>query len=100
MWNIKEFKKQLSVPVIGMVHLCALPGSPDYNGAISSVEKTALADAEALVAGGVGALMMENYFDVPFYRDKVSPITIASMTKMAVAIKVPIYSFRDKCVKK
>lgn len=71
-----------SCPVIGMLHAPALPGSPEYCGDFASVRHTVLRDAEALVAGGVHALMLENFGDAPFYPDRVPAITVAAMTSL------------------
>jgi hypothetical protein len=73
--------------VIGMVHLAALPGAPLHAGDRAAVLKAALRDAKALAEGGVDALMMENFFDVPFYPDNVPPGTIAHMAVIAQEIK-------------
>lgn len=71
-------------PVIGMVHLWPLPGAPGYTGyGMGKIVEQALRDAEALVEGGVDALMVENMWDLPYYvgRD-VKP---EAMTAQAVA---------------
>lgn len=64
--------------VIGMVHLLPLPGAPTARG-MQEVRERALADARALVAGGVDGLLVENFGDWPFYRDAVPPVTVAAM---------------------
>lgn len=43
----------------------------------------ALADARALVEGGIDALLIENYGDVPFGVEPVPPATIAAMAVIA-----------------
>lgn len=73
-------------PVIGMVHLRALPGSPDYAGEIDSVLTSAVTDASALIEGGVDGLMVENFFDVPFFKDQVPVETVSAMTRACLAI--------------
>lgn len=73
--------------VIGMVHLTALPGAPRHAGGRDSVRDAALRDAQALVEGGVDALMVENFGDVPFYPDNVPAGTIAHMAVVAAEIK-------------
>jgi membrane complex biogenesis BtpA family protein len=73
--------------VIGMVHLPALPGSPRWGGSIAAVIDAALADAEALRAGGADALLVENYGDVPFAPDTVDPATVAAMAAAVVEIR-------------
>ena len=66
-------------PVIGMVHLRPLPGSPGSPG-FKEVLKWALRDAEALVGGGVDGLLVENLGDAPFYPDKVPPHVVSCMS--------------------
>ena len=68
-----------------MVHLKALPGSPGFTGDIGGVESSALADTTTLLAGGVNAILVENFGDVPFQK-KVDAITIAAMTRIIRAI--------------
>jgi membrane complex biogenesis BtpA family protein len=74
--------------IVGMVHLRALPASPRFDevGGIEAVEAAALADARALIAGGVEAILVENFGDVPFHADSVPPATIAAMTRIVRAI--------------
>ena len=50
-------------PVIGMLHLPALPGAPGYRG--EDALAYMLRDAEALVDGGCDGLMLENSGDSP-----------------------------------
>lgn len=53
-------------PIIGMVHLLALPGAPEYGGDVDEICQQALNDAQALAEGGVDALIVENFGDEPF----------------------------------
>jgi membrane complex biogenesis BtpA family protein len=80
--------------VIGMVHLSALPGSPRWSGSIEAVIGSALADAHALREGGVDALLVENFGDVPFAPGPVDAGTIAAMaaaiTEIRRAVPLPI----------
>ena len=75
-----------TAPVIGMVHLPALPGAPNCERGIEAIRNRAVADAEALEAGGVDGLIVENYGDVPFYPDSVPAHTVASMTRVAADV--------------
>ncbi|OYT45486.1 MAG: photosystem I assembly BtpA [Desulfurococcales archaeon ex4484_42] len=55
-------------PIIGMVHLMPLPGSPAYNGwDMNIIIEAALRDAKALIEGGVDGLIVENMWDLPYY---------------------------------
>ena len=73
--------------VIGMVHLQALPGAPQYNNNLNAVIDAALADANALEQGGVDGIMIENFFDAPFWKDHVPPETVASMARVISTIR-------------
>ncbi|WP_298579298.1 BtpA/SgcQ family protein [uncultured Olegusella sp.] len=53
-------------PIIGMVHLAALPSSPTYGGSMADVYAAALSDLRALIAGGIDAVIVENFGDVPY----------------------------------
>lgn len=73
-------------PLIGMVHLRALPGAPRFDGSLTEVIDRAVADAEALARGGIDGIMIENFGDAPFYPDTVPPETVAAMTRATVAV--------------
>jgi uncharacterized protein len=73
-------------PIIGMVHLKPLPGAPAFDG-MRDVLEAARRDAEALADGGVDAVLVENYGDVPFHHDQVPPETVAAMTRAVVAVR-------------
>ncbi|WP_122088353.1 BtpA/SgcQ family protein [Halalkalicoccus subterraneus] len=70
-------------PIIGMVHLPALPGAPAYDGDFEAVREAAVRDARRLESGGVDALMVENFGDAPFYPEDVPKHVVASMTRVA-----------------
>jgi uncharacterized protein len=73
-------------PIIGMVHLRPLPGSPGHDG-MATVLDAALRDADALATGGVDAVLIENYGDVPFHPDAVPPETVAAMARVVAAVR-------------
>jgi hypothetical protein len=72
--------------VVGMVHLPALPGAPGFEGSLAAVRERALADARALEAGGVDAVLVENFGDAPFYPDRVPRHVVASTTHLVDAV--------------
>lgn len=59
---------------------------------MEEVLAAALRDAQALHKGGVGALCIENFGDMPFYPERVPPEIVAAMTKAACEIerRVPL----------
>lgn len=79
-------------PVVGMVHLWPLPGSPGYRGyGMQTIIAQALRDAEALIQGGVNGLIVENMWDLPYYVGlDVKP---EAMTAQAVAAAEVVKSF-------
>ena len=87
MWNRNDFRNLLPVPVVGMVHLPPVPGSPGWGGDMAAVLAAARADAAALAAGGAGAVMVENYHDVPFFAERVPPETVAALALAAAAVR-------------
>ena len=74
-------------PVIGMVHLAPLPGSPRARDRMKSVRSAALRDTEALIQGGVHGIILENFGDAPFFPGPVPPHTVAQMTSLAWEIR-------------
>ncbi len=86
-----RFPKRSDRPiVIGMVHLKPLPGSRRCNGDVSAVISAAIHDATALEAGGVDAVMVENFGDTPFYPGRVPAITVATMSAVVQQIRQSI----------
>ena len=67
-------------PVIAMVHLGAMPGTPLHDGAggVAAILAGAIADLEALQAAGVDAVMFGNENDRP-YELRVDPASTATM---------------------
>jgi len=78
---------RLARTLIGMLHLQPLPGSPRWEGSMARVIDGALADARALVEGGMDALLVENYGDAPFTAGRVAAATVAGVTAVAGEIR-------------
>ena len=66
-------------PLIGMVHLPPLPGSPRGRQTLDEVLEVALDEARILEASGMDGLIVENVGDTPFFRESVPAITVAAM---------------------
>lgn len=75
-------------PIIGVVHLLPLVGSPQYAGSTQAIAARALLDAETLLANGVDGIIVENYGDAPFFPNNVEAHTIASMALIVGEIRV------------
>lgn len=67
-------------PIIGVVHLLPLPTSPRWGGNLKTVIDRAEQEATALASGGVNGIIVENFFDAPFAKDKVDPAVVSAMT--------------------
>jgi hypothetical protein len=74
--------------LVGVIHLKPLPGSPRYGGDISAAAASCGRDAEILADAGFDAIIIENYGDAPFEPRSVAPVTIAAMTRCALAARV------------
>ncbi|MCX2727537.1 BtpA/SgcQ family protein [Thermomicrobium sp. 4228-Ro] len=70
----------------GVIHLLPLPGSPRAR-AFAEVRERALRDAEAYARGGMDMLLVENYGDAPFPKERVAPHVIAGMALIVDAVK-------------
>jgi len=77
-------------PLIGVVHLAALPGAPAHRGPFARVLDRARKDAAALEAAGVDALIVENFGDAPFFKERVPAETIAGLTAAALAVAAEV----------
>jgi len=76
-------------PVVGMVHLPPLPGTPrfDADGGREALHETARRDAERLDAGGVDALLVENFGDAPFHPSSVPQHVVADLTALVGTVR-------------
>jgi membrane complex biogenesis BtpA family protein len=70
------------MPIIAMVHLVGLPGSPMARP-MEEVLARASAEAELLARLGYDALLVENYGDLPFQPGRSEEHTIVAMTLAA-----------------
>ncbi|MGE5613459.1 MAG: BtpA/SgcQ family protein [Bacillota bacterium] len=79
MWIDEMFHNQK--PVIGMVHLDALPGTARYDniGGVSTVIEHAKIDYQNLVDGGISGVIFCNENDKPYSKD-VGKEIVAAMT--------------------
>lgn len=74
-------------PVIAMIHLGALPGTPAANRTLRDIETQAVQEAKLCRDAGVDGLMLENMHDTPYQRGHVGPEIVAAMAIIARAVK-------------
>src|ERR1700752_1093272 len=74
-------------PVIGVIHVGALPGTPRNSQTVSEIITTARSEAKLYRECGVDGVIIENMHDVPYLRAEVGPEIVAAMTAIAAAVK-------------
>ncbi len=74
-------------PVIGMIHLKALPGTPKNSLNSSEIIRAALEEADIYTKAGIGAIMIENMHDVPYLKGNVGHEVSSLMTLIGYLIK-------------
>ena len=74
-------------PIIGVVHLLPLIGSPRSTVGFAEVRARALSDTANLINNGIDGIIIENYGDAPFFPDQVDVHTVASMAIIAHEIR-------------
>lgn len=73
--------------LIGVIHLPPLPGSPRFAGDLDALLASAARDARLLAEAGFEGIVVENFGDAPFVPGRVAPVTVASMTAAAIAVR-------------
>ena len=79
-------------PVIGMIHIGALPGTPRNRFSPDQIVDQAGKEAEIYLQAGIEALMIENMHDLPYLNREVGPEIIAMMTRAALQVKATVGS--------
>lgn len=91
-------------PIIGMIHMPALPGSPRHNTSMEKLIEYALSESSKLEEAGCNGAIVENVGDTPLFKEDIPPYTVAAMativsevvrhTKMRVGVNI----LRNGCV--
>lgn len=79
------FKKEK--PIIGMIHVQALPGTPRHKLESSQIIDEALNEARVYKKGGIDAIMIENMHDIPYIKNGVGHEVSSLMCLIAYLIK-------------
>jgi len=79
------FKKEK--PIIGMVHVQALPGTPKHKFEPSVIIDKALEEARVYSKAAIDAIMIENMHDIPYLKNGVGHEVSSIMTVIAHQIK-------------
>ena len=76
-----------SKPVVGVIHVGALPGTPRSSATVAKLVTSAREEAKISRECGVDGVMIENMHDVPYLRSEVGPEIVAAMTSIGTEVK-------------
>src|SRR5215813_10914390 len=74
-------------PIIGVIHVAALPGAPMNTLPVSEIIVLAIREAAIYRDGGVDGVIIENMHDTPYLRGSVGPEIVAAMAIIGHAVK-------------
>src|SRR5262249_51649136 len=81
-WSFTKAK-----PVIGVIHVGALPGTPRNSQSVNELIVSARDEAKLYREGGVDGVIIENMHDIPYLRTEVGPEIVAAMTMIGAEVK-------------
>jgi hypothetical protein len=74
-------------PIIGMIHLKALPGTPKFNDNVNMIIDSALSELEIYKKANIDAIAIENMHDVPYLKNNVGHEITSLMSIIAHEIR-------------
>jgi uncharacterized protein len=74
-------------PVIGVIHVAALPGAPANTLPVSEIIAQSVREAAVYRDCGVDGVIIENMHDTPYLRGSVGPEIVAAMAVVGHAVK-------------
>ncbi len=85
----KTFEQLLkkTKPIIGMIHLAALPGTPKNNKTPEQIISAAVEEAIIYQKSGLEVIMIENMHDLPYMKSEISHEISSLMAIIAYEIK-------------
>lgn len=88
--NRNEWKQLLAKghALVGMVHVGALPGTPEHQGQVAALFEQAAEEARLLAEAGFDAMIVENMHDAPYvHGSRLGPEITACMTAVASVVR-------------
>ena len=91
-------------PLVGMIHLPPLPGSPGQRQSLEEVVAFAIEETDLLASAGMDGVIVENVGDAPFFRESVPAVTLAAMAVIVrevrrhTTIAVGVNILRNACL--
>lgn len=74
-------------PIIAMIHVGALPGTPASGLSMRELVELATREAKLYREGGVDGIAIENMHDLPYLKGSVGPEIVAAMTLLGQTVK-------------
>lgn len=74
-------------PVIGVIHVGSLPGTPRSNRNVAELVRGAREEAKVYGECRVDGIIIENMHDVPYLKGEVGPEIVAAMTAIGTEVK-------------
>ncbi len=86
---MRKFKKlfKIKCPIIGMIHVEALPGTPNFKTSVKQIIFKAKEEAKIYINAGIDSIAIENMHDVPYLNKKVGPEIPSLMSIVGYEIK-------------
>jgi len=85
---MKEIKLfGIKKPIIGMIHVDALPGTPNYNDNVKNIINKAKAEAAKYKNAGIDSIVIENMHDIPYLKRNVGPEITTLMSIIGYEVK-------------
>jgi len=82
---LKIFPAEKSL--VGMIHVQALPGTPQNHLSVPEIAAQAVKEAKILAESGMQAIMLENMHDVPYLNREVGPEIISALTRICSDVR-------------
>src|SRR6185295_17460420 len=76
-----------SKPVVGVIHVGALPGTPRSERSVGELIGAAREEAKIYRECGVDGIIIENMHDVPYLKGEVGQEIVAAMTAIGTEVK-------------
>ena len=76
-----------SKPVVGVIPVGALPGTPRASLSVEELVRSAREEAKVYRECGVDGIYIENMHDVPYLKGEVGPEIVAAMTAIGIEVK-------------
>lgn len=73
--------------LLGVIHVQALPGTPEGRHSVEAIAEAAVADARVYRSAGFHGVLIENMHDRPYLKRAVGPEVVAAMTAVGLEVR-------------